>query len=448
MADAQEVLARLESDGIEHLWVIFHDYSGRSCTKTVPKDKFADIFKNGVVFARADLDFNLEDHMAPGSMFTADTGDFLAVPDPNSYAVIPYRERTALMYAFMRDDDGAPWEACPRTQLERMVEVYATKGLSVRAAFESEFILFEPTDDGEYRPAATDGMFTVAGLDRHYSLCKLIIESLHGMSVSVEQLGKEYGPGQYEATTHYDEPTKAADDFCTFKEVVRALARDAGWVASFMPKPYDDMPGSGLHVHLSVWDAEGRRELSMGEGEEAPLSPLGRNFLGGLLAHAAALTAIGAPLVNSYKRLLPGTWAPAHICWGIGNRAALVRIPSMSRRRHMEFRSADCACNPFIFLTALMAAGLDGIRSQIEPPPPVDYDVGTISTREEAEARGVEFLPRSLPEALQALEADEVVARALGSIVLSEFLKVKRSELAAYNLHVHPWERKMYLEAI
>jgi len=188
--------------------------------------------------------------------------------------------------------------------------------------------------------------------------------------------------------------------------------------------------------------------LSMGEGEEDPLSPLGRNFLGGLLAHAAALTAIGAPLVNSYKRLLPGTWAPAHICWGVGNRAALVRIPSMSRRRHMEFRSADCACNPFIFLTALMAAGLDGIRSQIEPPPPVDYDVGTISTREEAEARAIEFLPRSLPEALAALEADEVVAQALGPVVLSEFLKVKRSELADYDLHVHPWERRMYLEAI
>ena len=448
MTDAQEVLGRLDSEGIEHLWVIWHDYSGRSCTKAVPRDKFARIFKNGVVFARADLDFNLQDHMAADSMFTADTGDFLAVPDPNSYARIPYRQRTGLIYAFMRDDNLAPWQACPRTQLQHMVETYAAEGLSVRAAFESEFTLFEPADDGEYRPAGTEGMFTVAGLDRHYSLCQLIMDNLQEMGVSVEQLGKEYGPGQYEATTHYEEPMKAADDFCTFKEVVRAVARDAGLVASFMPKPYADRPGCGLHVHLSVWDAEGKHELSMGESEEDPLSPVGRHFLGGLLAHAAALTGVGAPLVNSYKRLLPGSWAPAHICWGVGNRAALVRIPSMWRRRHMEFRSGDCATNPYIFMTAIMGAGLHGIRSQIEPPPPVDYDVGTITTPEEAAARGMELLPRSLPEALEALEGDEVVADALGPMVLSEFLKVKRSELAAYDLHVHPWEREMYLEAI
>ncbi len=448
MTDAQEVVGRLDSEGIEHLWVIWHDYSGRSCTKTVPRQKFAGVFENGVVFARADLDFNLGDHMAAGSMFTADTGDFLAVPDPYSYAPIPYRERTARMYAFMRDDDGSPWEACPRTRLQRIVETYAAEGFSVRAAYESEFILFERTEDGEYRPAGTDGMFTVAGLDRHYSLCKLIIDSLHGMSVAVEQLGKEYGPGQYEATTHYDEAMKAADDFCTFKEVVRAVARDAGLVASFMPKPYEDMPGCGLHLHLSVWDAEGERELSMGESEKDPLSPLGRHFLGGLLAHASALTAVGAPLVNSYKRLLPGSWAPAHVCWGVGNRAALVRIPSMWRRRHIEFRSADCACNPFMLMTAVMGAGLDGIRNQIDPPSPVDYDVGIVTTIEEAAAGGIEFLPRTLGEALEALEADQVVADALGATVHAEFLKVKRSELAAYNLHVHPWEREMYLEAI
>lgn len=448
MMDAQEVLARLESDGIEHLWVIFHDYSGRSCTKTVPKERFAGIFEKGVVFARADLGFNLEDHMAPGSIFTAETGDFLAIPDPNSYAAIPYREKAARMHAFMRADDGSAWEACPRTQLQRMVEAYAVDGLSARVALESEFILFEPVGDGEYRPADTDGMFTVAGLDRHYSLWQLVIDSLRDMGVFVEQLGKEYGPGQYEATTRYDEPVKAVDDYLTFKEVVRALAREAGWVASFMPKAYADLAGCGLHLHLSVWDAEGKRELSMGETDEDPLSALGRHFLGGLLSHGAALTGAGAPLVNSYKRLLPGSWAPAHICWGVGNRAALVRIPSMWRRRHMEFRSGDCACNPFIFLTAVMAAGLDGIRHEIDPPPAVEDDVGMITTEEEAAARGIEFLPRTLPEALAALESDEVVAEALGPVVLSEFLKVKRSELADYDLHVHRWERKMYLETI
>jgi len=230
--------------------------------------------------------------------------------------------------------------------------------------------------------------------------------------------------------------------------VVRALAREAGWVASFMPKPYADLPGCGLHLHLSLWDGEGQRDLSIGEADDEPLSPLGRRFLGGLLAHAPALTGAGSPIVNSYKRLLPGSWSPAHVCWGVGNRAALVRIPGMGRRRHLEFRSGDNAANPFIFLTAVLAAGLYGIRNQIEPPAPVEDDVGAVTTEEEAAARGLKFLPRTLPEALAAFEADQVVAEALGPVVFSEFLKVKRSELAAYNLHVHPWERKMYLEAI
>lgn len=445
--DKQEVQNRIKSDGIEHLWVIWHDYSGRSCTKTVAKWCFPGIFEKGVVFAKADLDFNLENHMAPGSIFTAETGDFLAVPDPSSYAPIPYRDATARMHAFLRAEDGSEWEACSRTQLQRILNVYSAQGLSVRVSFEPEFILFVPNGEGEFETADTDLMFTVAGLDRHYSLWQDIINNLQSMGVIVEQLGKEYGPGQYEVTTRHDLPLKAVDDYLTFKEVVRALAREAGWVASFMPKPYAHLPGNGLHLHLSLWDAEGKQELSMSNKDDEILSPLGRNFLGGLLSHAPALAGAGSPIVNSYKRLLPGSWSPAHICWGVGNRAALVRIPSQHRRRHIEFRSGDNACNPFIFLTAVLAAGLDGISNQIEPPAPVGDDVGHIST-EEAEERGLEFLPRSLPEALDAFESDRIINEALGSVIGQEFIKVKRSELAAYDLHVHPWERQIYLESI
>jgi glutamine synthetase len=446
LVNAQEVLTLLESQGIEHLWVIYHDYHGRSCTKTVPKERFANIFEKGVVFARANLDFNLQDHMAPDSAFTAETGDFLAIPDPTSYAPIPYHAATARMHAFLRADDGSAWEGCPRTQLQRVLDAFAAEGLGVRAGFEAEFILFAPVSDGEYQPADSDGMFTVSGLDRHNSLLQGITKGLQGMGVTVEQLGKEYGPGQYEATTRYAEPLKAVDDYLTLKEVVRSLARQAGWVATFMPKPYAHLPGNGLHLHFSLWDRDSKRDLSRGEADDDPLSPLGRHFLGGLLAHAPALAGVGSPIVNSYKRLLPGTWAPAHICWGVGNRAALVRIPSRGRRRHIEYRSGDNASNPFIFLTAMLAAGMDGIRNQIEPPAPVEEDVGRITTEEDAAAHGLEFLPRTLPEALAALEADGVVAKALGPVILPEFLKVKRSELAAYNLHVHPWERKVYLE--
>jgi glutamine synthetase len=445
--DASSLLERLDSDQIKHLWVVYHDYSGRSCAKTIPKERFASAVERGVVFARANLDFTLEDHQANGAAFLADTGDFLAVPDPISYAPVPYYEATARVHAFMRADDGSAWEGCPRTQLQRLVDAYATAGLRLRVAFEPEFILFEPDDKGEYRPADRDGMFTVAGLDRHYPLWQRVVDNLYHMGVEVDQLGKEYGPAQYEASTHYDKPLKAVDNYLTFKEVVRTLARQAGFVASFMPKPYADLPGCGLHLHLSLWDTEGKHDLSIGEKDDEPLSPLGENFAGGLLAHARALAGVGSPIVNSYKRLLPGSWSPAHICWGVGNRATLVRIPGMGRRRHIEFRSGDNAANPFIFLTAALAAGLDGIRRKIEPPPPVAEDVGHLSDQEAA-AHGLGFLPRSLPEALDALEADPVITEALGPIILPEFLKVKRTELAAYDLQVHPWERATYLEVI
>jgi glutamine synthetase len=445
--DTRELLKRLEDDGIQHLWVIYHDYSGRSCAKTVPRERFASVAERGVVFARANLDFTLEDHQAAGAVFLADTGDFLAVPDPSSYAAIPYRQATARTHVFMRaDTEGNLWEGCPRTQLRRIVEAYAAEGLSVQVGFEAEFTLFAKADNSEFVHSDHDGMFTVAGLDRHFVLWQDVIETLGAMGVPVMQHGKEYGPGQYEMTTRHAPPIKAADDYLTLKEVVRSLARKAGWIATFMPKPYAEWAGNGLHLHMSLWDLEAENDLTMGEAGDEPLSPLGRHFLGGLLAHAHALTGIGAPTVNSYKRLLPGSWAPAHVCWGVGNRATLVRIPALGRR-HIEFRSGDNAINPFVYLTAVLAAGLDGIHNQIEPPAPIDYDVGHLSD-EEAAARGIARLPGNLPDALAALEADGVIAGALGSIIFPEFLKVKRAELAAYNLHVHPWERKLYLETI
>jgi glutamine synthetase len=445
--ETEQVLSALRQDGVQHLWVIYHDYGGRSCAKAIPRERFASVLEHGVVFARANLDFNLRDDMVPEAAFPAHTGDVLAIPDPRSYAVVPYRPATARLHAFLRADDGAPWEGCPRTRLLDIVAEYARQGLRVKVGFEPEFTLFVPTGDGEYRTADDDGMFTVAGLDRHYELWERVITCLHAMGVEVEQLGKEYGPGQYEATTRYDEPLQAVDGYLTFKEVIRALAREAGWVASFMPKPYADLPGCGLHLHLSLWDAAGARDLSVGETEDQVLSPLGRHFLAGLLDHAGALAGAGSPTVNSYKRLLPGSWSPAHVCWGVGNRAALVRIPGMGRRRHLEFRSGDCSANPYIFLTAVLAAGLDGIGRRIEPPEPVHEDVGHLSDQEAA-ARRLPLLPRSLAAALAALEADAVVTRSLGPVIAPEFLKVKRSELAAYDLHVHPWERQVYLEVI
>ena len=445
--DSQATLDQMAQDAVRTLWVIYHDYSGRACAKAVPAERFSSVLHSGIVFANANLDFTVQDLMAPDAAFRADSGDFLAVPDPASYTVVPYHTHTARMHAFMRADDGSAWAGCPRTALQRVIDAYAVHGLTVQAAFEPEFILFRKVGDGEYATADQDGMFTVDGLDRHYGLWQSILDYLETMGVHVTQHGKEGGPGQYEAGVLHAAPMRAVDDYLTFKEVVRSQARRAGYVASFMPKPYAHLLGCGLHMHLSLWDAAGEQELGVPGAPGELLSPLGRQFVAGLLAHASALTGVGAPTVNSYKRLLPGSWAPAHVAWGLGNRAALVRVPGRGQRRHIEYRAGDNSANAAMYLTALLAAGLDGITRALEAPPPIVEDVGHGDPAELA-ARGVHFLPRTLTEALAALEADSVIGSALGPIILSEFLKVKRAEQAAYEQIVHPWERQTYLEVL
>ena len=441
---ADQLLGRLEADGIEHLWVVYHDYSGRSCAKTVPRERFEAVAERGVVFAHANLSMRMDDVQPADATFLADSGDFLAVPDPVSYARVPHQPATARVHVFMRADDLSPWPGCPRTRLGRILDAYAERGMSVRAGFEPEFFLFRRGDDGEYVPADRDGMYTVRGLDRHNALWRSVIDDMRAMDVTVEQLGKEYGPAQYEGTARYAEALRAVDNHLLFKDTLHARARESGLVASFMPKPFEHLPGCGLHVHLSLWNAAGERELSCGVGDEA-LSEVGRRMAAGLLAHARGLSGVGSPIVNSYKRLQPGSWAPAHVGWGVGNRAALVRVPGTGPRGHLEYRSGDNASNPFVWLTALLAAGLDGIERGLALPPPIDFDIGHMSEAE-VRSRGIDFLPRSLSEALDAFESDSVLTGALGPIVGTEHLKLKRSELSAYDLHVHPWERRMYLE--
>jgi glutamine synthetase len=441
-----DLLARLKEDGIQNLWVVYHDYSGRSCAKTVPASRFETVIERGIVFARANLDFALNEHMPADGIYQAETGDFLAVPDPDSYYRLPYLENTALVHTFMMTEDYEPFEGCPRSALKRMADTYTAHDMSLTVALEAEFALYIKTGDGEYEPANHDGMFTVAGLNRHAELMHEIVATLEDIGITVEQLGKEYGPSQYELTTRYNTPLRAADDYLATREIVRALAGQRGMIASYMPKAYEDIPGCGLHVHTAIWDKAGKNNLTGSQNAENPLSETGLHFTGGLLQHAAGLTGVGSPTVNSYKRLQPGVWAPAHVAWGVGNRAALVRVPDANRRSHVEYRSGDSTCNPFIYLTALLAAGLDGIQHRIDPGPALsDADVGHFTDEQIAE-HGIEYLPRTLPAALKAFEEDQVLVDALSPVIAPEFLKVKRLELEAYNLHVHPWERRMYLE--
>jgi glutamine synthetase len=440
---AQSLRDRLDAENTRQLWVVYHDYSGLSHAKTVPPERFDDAIGHGIAFARANMDFNILDHQVPDVQFGADTGDFFAVPDPSSYAPLPHHPGAARVFSFLRNADGSPWAGCPRAATQRVVERFVARGLHVSAAFEPECYLF--TRDGAgWAPADQSRMFTVEGMERHAGLIERLMDDLPRMDVTLEQIGAEYGPGQYEVNMRYAGPVKAADDLNTVKDVMRVAARDAGLLASFMPKPFSDLPGCGLHVHLGLQDDNGGNVMA-GDGPSG-LSELGRWFVAGLLAHAPALAGLGAPTVNSYKRLQPGSWSPAHVCWGAGNRAALVRVPD-GGATHVEYRSGDNTSNPHLYLTGLLAAGLDGIERVLDPGDPVRGDVGHLSAGETA-ALGLRFLPRTASDALDALERDEVVVGALGPVIGPTFLRVKRSEIAAYDLTVGDWERTAYLETV
>ena len=447
--DSASLLVRLDADAIEHFWVAYHDYGGRAQAKTLPRESFGSAVNDGVVFAMANLNMAADDHQSMGATLLADSGDFLAVPDPRSYTVLPRFPGTARCHAWMRATDGSVWDGCPRTRLVVAIDELRDLGYSVQVALEPEFYLLHALagPDSDYAPVNSTRMFSQAGLATERVFVERVVDELRAMGVTVAQLGKEYGPGQYEMSVRHADPIRAVDDYFSLKDAVRDLARDQGYIATFMPKPYSHWAGCSLHVHLSLWDAAGERDLTASDWDDVSLSEVGSWFLGGILEHADALTGIGSPTVNSYKRLQPGSWAPANTYWGYGNRSGVVRIPGVGKRRHLEFRSPDNSAQPHLLLAGLLGAGADGIRRQLVPPPPFQGDIGHL-TAEEVKCHGIGYLPRSLPEALAALERDEVVAAAVGETALKHFLTVKRHELAMYLTHVHPWERETYLEIV
>lgn len=443
----EELLEALERDGIDHLWVTYLDVAGKPSAKTIPRSGFRSAVMGGVVFAKANFDIDTRDHLSEAGTLGADSGDMLAVPDPRSYVTLPRYPGTARVHVWLRDPDGSPWVGCPRTQLQAQVDALAAEGFSVQAALEPEFYLLTRDELGNYHPADSVRAFGEAGLATQHEFLQGTVDELTEMGITVTQIGKEFGPGQYEISTRHGDPFMAIDHYLAVKDVVRYAAREQGYIATFMPKVFAEWVGCSLHLHVSLWDPAGETDLTPNAGDTDTLSDEGKWFMGGLLKHVAALTALGSPTVNSYKRLLPGSWAPANTYWGYGNRSGIVRVPGPGGRRHLEFRSGDNTCQPAMFLTGVLAAGLDGLRNRIDPGEPFYGDVGHMTAAEIANA-SLGFLPRTLPEALAALEADEVITAALGPVTLEHLLIVRRSELESYNLTVHPWERDAYLEVV
>jgi len=439
---AAELGQRLQSAGVHTLLVQFADVHGTAKGKLVPVAHLDDVLQVGAGFAGPSI-------WGTGLPRTGPRSEYYARGDASTVQPLPWMPGVARIVAdgFV---DGQPFACCPRQVLRRATARLAERGWQLRTGIEPEFFLLKKAGE-RWLPADDDDRldkpsYDLKSLSRQAGFLQALNSALTACGMDVLQLDHEDAQGQYEVNFAYTEALASADRVMLFKLAAHALAEARGLVFSMMPKPFANQPGSGLHFHVSLWDGE--RCLFDGAAPGAPLSPLGRHFVGGVLAHAEALTAIAAPTVNSYKRLTVGeslsgtTWAPAYVAQGPNNRTALVRtLPG-----RFEWRVPDASANPYLATAALIAAGLDGIDRAIDPGPDCTDDLFELSVAQIAE-RGIAVLPQSLAGAVDALEADAVIGAALGSELQREFVRLKRAEWLEYARHVSAWELARYVNA-
>ena len=379
--------------------------------------------------------------------------DMLAKPDPATFAILPWRSESpgvARMFCDILMPDGSPSYADPRYVLKRTLSRAADMGFTFYTHPEVEFYLLRnQPDEGPPEPIDRYGYFDNSPQSVGYDFRRQAITMLEAMGISVEFSHHEGGPGQQEIDLRYADALTTADNLMTFRTVVKEVAIEQGVYATFLPKPFRDAPGSGMHTHVSLF--EGDRNAFFEAGAPFQLSKIARSFIAGVLTHAPEITAVTNQWVNSYKRLAGGAEAPAMICWGHNNRSALVRVPmykpAKGNSTRVEFRSLDSACNPYLAFAVILAAGLAGIERGYELPPGAEDDVWAL-TPAERRALGMRPLPASLNQAIQEMERSELVAEALGEHVFDFFLRNKQSEWEDYRRQVSQWEIDRYLPTL
>lgn len=435
--DREDVLRFVEDNDVKFIRLQFTDITGRM--------KNTAITETHLEKALDGLNF---DGSAVEGFGRIEESDMLLVPDLDTLALMPWRPqqgKVARLICDVLEQDGTPFEGDPRYILKRAAQRAQAMGYTFNVGPECEFFLFNTDDNGNPTTTTHDkaGYFDLAPIDLGENARREMCLVLEDLGFSIESSHHEVASGQHEIDFRYDEVCRAADHIMTLKMVVKIIAQKHGLHATFMPKPFFDQAGSGMHINMSLF-REGRN-VFRGPGEKTVLSEEARWFIGGLFRHISAITALSNPLVNSYKRLRAGSEAPTQITWARRNRSPLVRVPLPAGDEvRLELRSPDPACNPYLVLAVILEAGLEGIEQHIAPPPEL---TGNAFAMSEQELAGVSLgsLPSSLGEALDAFEKDELIRRTLGEHAFSHYLSVKRAEWEEYNDAVHPWELEHYL---
>jgi len=374
--------------------------------------------------------------------------DMYLRPDPNTFVIFPWRPREGAVARLICDiynPDGTPFAGDPRGNLKRVLAEAAQLGLTMNVGPEAEFFLFHKDENGVPTTHTHDqgGYFDLAPVDLGENARRDMVLTLEQMGFEIEASHHEVAEGQHEIDFKYADALTTADRIVTFKTVVRTIAQQHGLHATFMPKPVFGINGSGMHCNLSLF--KGEENAFFDPNAQYQLSETAMNFIAGLVKHARAIAAITNPLVNSYKRLVPGYEAPVYVAWSPRNRSPLIRIPAkrgLSTR--VEMRNPDPSTNPYLALAAILAAGLDGIRNKLQAPAPTERNIYKM-TEAEREELGIASLPASLFEAIEELSKNEVIKAALGDHIFSKYTKAKLAEWDDYRTKVHQWEIDSYL---
>ncbi len=442
--NSKDLLARVREDNVKFISLQFTDVTGAVKSVDMPVSRLEVALEDGVWFDGSSVE----------GFARIQESDMRLVLDPNTYAILPWspaERRRARVFCDIYTPDGKPFEGDPRGTLKRFLEKLRARGWTYNVGPEPEFFLFKGSNGGGIHPVPHDvgGYFDFSADDEAVRVRTELMEALKEMGLDVEVGHHEVALGQHEIDFRFADALRTADNVLTLKYTVKAIAAQHGLIASFMPKPVFGINGSGMHCHQSIFDQNGKN-LFFDENDEYKLSRLAYHFIAGQLAHARAMAAVVAPTINSYKRLVPGYEAPVYIGWAQLNRSALIRIPRYTEGRHQsmraELRFPDPSSNPYLAFTVMLAAALDGIDRQLEPPAPLNNINLYHLTREERAQMGVRELPGSLAEALREFEQDEVLKEALGPVTTEAFLRAKWAEVEEYRMKVTDWEIQRYLE--
>jgi len=432
MPSRSDVIDACESGEVESVRILFVDNAGIPRGRVVPADEMAGLMEEGDNFPAILLSFNALDRPVPGGVFGV-AGEFTLRPDPDTFHRLPYADGAAIMLCDIEGLDGDPFDADPRTRLRQF-----TRDLSYTpvASFESEFDLLDRDDDGELVHPDDTPVFSADGMQATHGLVGEMMDALRAQGMHPEMYYPEYGPGHQELVIEHGTGVEAADLQVLKKQTIKGVASNAGKHATFAPVPSPGVPGVGCHLNVSLW--QNGENAFYGEGGETDLgegyavSDLNRHFIGGVLEHGRALVALTAPTTLSYKRLVPNNIASAFTAWGPDNRECMVRVPSLNSPdgARIEFKASDNTSNPYLALLGILAAGADGIERELDPGEPLDSNPAVLSDEKRTDM-GIEPVPTHLGEAVDELEADDVLREAMGERLFDAYVEVKRSQFEA-----------------